>query len=389
MTPESLKRRIRKGILGTLLAAGSLTADSAAAQTSEFYDVVLPNRFLASSQARENVYAPGSLIPFAAGKMAANLAFTQDKSGPFFSSEEKEGIAKNVTEAFRVIVSQAPAGSRLQIALADIRSTDVCNIIVDHPAVHDCDLKVVKDFGYNEWWDWNEATRKKTGSDFAFTVMIGKGYAFPPGNVAGSAVLNGSLTRIASSWTGVHTITHELFHLFGALDQLARGFCGYRTGYFGYRHLNGPAADPACTTFNSSVMGLGPTNLLDKTSFGEVGWNVKSGRSLPEATDTTPAITFESRAGNVRRFRITDPIPVPYWYGWDSSINKITDVWVKEAVGNFVPAQLTDEGQLDLPGNNRITIKAFNSAGVRTVAEFDQNGWLVPPSPLYLPFVRR
>lgn len=340
---------------------------------------------------------------FMAGSVAINLVFVQSNGSIDASSEQW------TTEQINLITdqtNQALAWWQRQLPLARLSFTVVPQTVQSsyEPIKHSLSSEgqwiadVLKQTGAtgSDYFDLaysaDNHLRKAMGTDWATTVFVVNSTNDPDGRFADGmfayAYVNGPFMVITSD-SGPYTInglapviTHELGHIFGALDQYAEAgvSCEQRSGYLAIPTTNSQLNN--CGSRFVCIM-LEPRNAytdnaVDTSALGQLGYRDEDGDSIPDPLDTTPKASFSvSAAANGQRPRLAGSATETAYQSPSQrsvSINTITQVAYRVNGGDWIPLQPIDGSynsqneQFDsvLPlydGTYTVDIKATNTAG--------------------------
>ncbi|MBC8161758.1 MAG: hypothetical protein H7Z42_11120 [Roseiflexaceae bacterium] len=158
---------------------------------------------------------------------------------------------------------------------------------------------------FEQAYSANQALRRELATDWATTIFIANSAAdadnqFADGSFA-YAYVNGPFTVLTSEAGGygagklAHMLTHELGHIFGALDQYAAAGipCTAASGYLAIAATNSQAN--SCGTHHHSIMwepvSAFEQGAVDTSALGQVGYHDSDGDAIPDPLDTEPTLT--------------------------------------------------------------------------------------------------
>ncbi|MBK9710032.1 MAG: hypothetical protein IPO81_01660 [Kouleothrix sp.] len=260
----------------------------------------------------------------------------------------------------------------------------------------------------------NQNLRQERGADWAATIFIANSKDVPGGSFADGrfayAYISGPFMVVTSDAGpyGINqmaqVVTHELGHIFGALDQYAAAVtpCTAQSGYLAVPTTN--SQFNSCGTQLGSIM-LEPLSAyqagqIDPSALGQLGYRDSDGDGIPDPLDTTPTaqLQIDRPAGGGRPTLAGHVIDQPYLSPFDrpTTINTITRAEYQVDGGEWfvLPPQ---DGAYDsasepiawtLPlydGRHTIRLRAANSLGARSSvssATVDVSG--VGAAPAYL-----
>jgi hypothetical protein len=182
---------------------------------------------------------------------------------------------------------------------------------------------------------YDDALRKANGTDWAFTLYVVDDLndadgMFPDGNFAYTFDLFGPY--VVTTWQNDGygptefdaVLSHEMGHVFGALDEYYTGSPDYpSTGayYSGYLWVKNRNAVVGGTTDYRCIMRGGnegiqayDLGLLGCTSTrGQIGWRDANGNGIPDVIDTSASLTLDGPASDGTRATITGSVKENPW----------------------------------------------------------------------------
>ncbi len=238
----------------------------------------------------------------------------------------------------------------------------------------------------------DEELRRTRGADWATTLFVANSTAdqdgrFTSGHFAYAYV--GGPFLVLTSDAGPYGMnqmapvaTHELGHIFGALDQYAAAAvpCTQRSGYLSVPSTNSQSNNCGSRfiCIMSDPLAAYTPGLVDESALGQVGYRDEDRDAIPDPLDTTPTltITLSQPAGGGRPIvtgRAADQ-PYPSAGAESVTINTIARVEYRLDGGDWVDLPAKDgaydsavEGlvaQLPLyDGEHSVELRAVNSVG--------------------------
>jgi hypothetical protein len=161
----------------------------------------------------------------------------------------------------------------------------------------------------------DDALRRARGADWATTLFVANSANDADGRFAdglfGYAYVNGPFMVLTSDAGPYGTskmaavVTHEMGHIFGALDQYASAAtpCTEQSGYLNVANTNSQYNN--CGTHNPSIMmdalPAYENRQIDETALGQLGYRDSDGDHIIDPMDTTPDLQITwSQAGSAR-----------------------------------------------------------------------------------------
>jgi hypothetical protein len=238
----------------------------------------------------------------------------------------------------------------------------------------------------------DDALRHERKTDWATTIFVVNSEHDDDGRFAGGmfayAYIGGPFLVITSDAGPYGTVqlapvaTHELGHIFGALDQYdaAQVACTQESGYLSIPTTNSQLGD--CGTHFMSIM-LDPLpayigGQVDPSALGQIGYRDRQNNGLPDPLETTPALQVTvTEPPDAGRPVVAGPVidqPYPSSFEQAATINTIVRVEYRADGGDWIALPAAD-GAYDgvsesitatLPlydGQHSVELRAINSVG--------------------------
>lgn len=237
----------------------------------------------------------------------------------------------------------------------------------------------------------DDALRHARGADWATTLFVANSAHDDDGRFAdglfGYAYVNGPFMVLTSNAGPYGTskmasvVTHEMGHIFGALDQYASAAtpCTEQSGYLNVANTNSQYNN--CGTHNPSIMQDAlpsyENKQIDDTALGQLGYRDADGDHILDPVDTAPNVQVEwAQSGTARPMVSGQAIdqPLPSVRQATVTINHIDRVeyrvnggawmWLPAADGSYSDASEAISVTLPLyDGQYAVELRAVNSVG--------------------------
>jgi hypothetical protein len=239
--------------------------------------------------------------------------------------------------------------------------------------------------------DYVNDLRERSGSDWALAILVVDSSADSDGrfedNYFAYAYIGGPFMVMTYDNSGYGSnnmnavTTHEMGHIFHALDQYASSgmHCDYRAGYLYIKNANSQAGGD-CDSNESSIMrgGIAPyqNRSIDASARGQIGWEDSNDNGVLDPVDAPPQFIVEREQASDNQFSFSgfawqEPVPAPQMS--DVTISHVTAVGALVDNMTWSPATslrgsfeaITASFHLDVgplaPGLHILEIQAVNS----------------------------
>lgn len=362
----------------------------------------------ASASSRSAIAGSASDLPpsaFLAGNIAVRLVFVEsdgskEPSTENWTAEQRAGIERQVRAALDWWEARVPNAHASFTLVSQTAATGYEPIGHGLAEEHLWASDALSALGFSssdhfeQAYAADTAIRSQLHTDWATTIFAINSANDPDGrfsdNYFAYAYVGGPFMVFTSDSSSYGferlpvVISHELGHIFGALDQYesANVPCTTRGGYLGVASTNSQYNH--CGTSETSIM-LDPVNAypigaIDSAALGQVGYRDSDGDGIPDPLDTQPTLSASilPPAGPGMRPLVTAHAtdqPFPTLQQRSLSINSISQIEYRANGGDWNPLpqpdgpfDSTDETSVvELPlydGTQQIELRAINRIGM-------------------------
>ncbi|KAB8141494.1 hypothetical protein F8S13_19005 [Chloroflexia bacterium SDU3-3] len=362
----------------------------------------------ASASSRATIADGASDLPpsaFLAGSIAVRLVFVEsdgskEPSTENWSAEQRAGVERQVRAALDWWEARVPNAHASFTLVSQAAATGYEPISHGLAEEHLWASEALDALGFSgsdhfeQAYAADNAIRSQLHTDWATTIFVINSANDPDGrfsdNYFAYAYVGGPFmvfTSDASSYGFERlpvVISHELGHIFGALDQYesANVPCATRGGYLGVASTNSQYNQ--CGTSEPSIMldpvKAYPIGAIDSAALGQVGYRDSDGDHIPDPLDTQPTLsaTILPPTGPGMRPEVTAHAadqPFPAMQQRSLSINTISRIEYRTNGGDWTPLpqpggafdSADETSVVELPlydGVQQIELRAINRQGI-------------------------